>query len=230
MGSAFDGDEVSVRITKEARGAGKKREGEVVGIDNRNHTRVVGTMERKEKYCFVRPDDKRIGRDIFVPLERSKGAKTHYKVICEITKFNSDKGRCSPVAGGGELCPRRPDQSFVQVPPSSRPNSDIGMGFICHTQFPSTQHVPARPPSATVERGEGRCPRGTDGLRTEHPRLMLASSSGPAVPSKRKDSTVTSLRTRISRFIQVRFSFPHNEGSVNAQCSTGGPCVFDVQQ
>ena len=94
MGSAFDGDEVSVRITKEARGAGKKREGEVVGIDNRNHTRVVGTMERKEKYCFVRPDDKRIGRDIFVPLERSKGAKTHYKVICEITKFNSDKGRC----------------------------------------------------------------------------------------------------------------------------------------
>ncbi|MCR5406658.1 MAG: hypothetical protein K6E88_07715, partial [Lachnospiraceae bacterium] len=51
---------------------------------------VVGTYERsKNHYGFVIPDDARLSRDIFIPVERSMGAVDGHKVVVEITDFGS---------------------------------------------------------------------------------------------------------------------------------------------
>ena len=82
---AFNGDQVEVVIKATPRG--KRREGKIVRIMSRGTTKVVGYFERNKKFGFVRPDDQRFLKDIFVPLERSKGAVTGHKVVVEITQY-----------------------------------------------------------------------------------------------------------------------------------------------
>ena len=56
--------------------------------------RVVGTYDKAKNFGFVRPDITKICGDIFVPIERSKGAVTGHKVVVEITDYG--KGGKSP--------------------------------------------------------------------------------------------------------------------------------------
>ena len=52
---------------------------------------VVGTYDKSnQNYGFVIPDNEKIGTDIFVPSERSKGAVSGHKVVCEITDYGKD--------------------------------------------------------------------------------------------------------------------------------------------
>ncbi|MEI3339902.1 MAG: RNB domain-containing ribonuclease [Eubacterium sp.] len=48
---------------------------------------VVGIFEKSKTFGFVRPDNPRIAMDIFVPLERSKGAVDGHKVVVEFTSY-----------------------------------------------------------------------------------------------------------------------------------------------
>ena len=41
-------------------------------------------------HLFVVPDNQRFIKDVFVPLERSKGAVTGHKVVVELTKYGGD--------------------------------------------------------------------------------------------------------------------------------------------
>ena len=82
---AFHGDQVEVIIKATPRG--KRKEGKIVRIMSRGTTKVVGYFERNKKFGFVRPDDQRFLKDIFVPLERSKGAVTGHKVVVELTQY-----------------------------------------------------------------------------------------------------------------------------------------------
>ncbi len=82
---AFNGDQVEVVI--KAAPKGKRKEGKIVRIMSRGTTKVVGYFERNKKFGFVRPDDQRFLKDIFVPLERSKGAVTGHKVVVELTQY-----------------------------------------------------------------------------------------------------------------------------------------------
>lgn len=68
---------------------GRRREGKVEKILERGMTHVVGTFELSKNFGFVMPDDPKIGRDIFVPKERSKGAVSGHKVVVEITDYGS---------------------------------------------------------------------------------------------------------------------------------------------
>ena len=74
--------QISVRAS-----SGKRREGEVLKILSHGLTSVVGTFEKCGNFGFVRPDDQKIGMDIFVPLERSKGAVDGHKVVVEFTSY-----------------------------------------------------------------------------------------------------------------------------------------------
>ncbi len=69
---------------------GKRREGKVVRIVEHGLKTVVGTFERSKTFGFVRPDNPRIGMDIFVPAERSKGAVTGHKVVVEFTSYGKE--------------------------------------------------------------------------------------------------------------------------------------------
>ncbi|HBA63252.1 MAG TPA: ribonuclease R [Lachnospiraceae bacterium] len=89
-GGAFHGDKVEVVITKRPAADGKdarRREGKIVRIIERGITKVVGYFQRSKNFGFVLPDNQRLSEDIFVPLERSKGAVTGHKVVVELTSY-----------------------------------------------------------------------------------------------------------------------------------------------
>ena len=70
-------------------------------------TEVVGTFEKSKNFGFVVPDNQRITCDIFIPLERTKGAVTGHKVVAEITDYG--KGRKNPEGKITEILGHRND-------------------------------------------------------------------------------------------------------------------------
>ncbi len=90
---AFLGDTVKVTL-KGHGGSGKRQEGVVTEVLAHGITEVVGTFERSKNFGFVVPDNQRITKDIFIPLEYTKGAVTGHKVVAEITDYGA--GRKSP--------------------------------------------------------------------------------------------------------------------------------------
>ena len=85
---AFHGDQVEVTI--KAAPDGKRREGKIVRILSHGTTRLVGYFQKNKNFGFVIPDNQRFIKDVFVPLERSKGAVTGHKVVVELTKYGGE--------------------------------------------------------------------------------------------------------------------------------------------
>lgn len=85
---AFHGDQVEVTIKSAP--DGKRREGKVVRILSHGTTRLVGYFQKNKNFGFVVPDNQRFIKDVFVPLERLKGAVTGHKVVVELTKYGGD--------------------------------------------------------------------------------------------------------------------------------------------
>ena len=85
---ALYGDQVEavVKATPE----GKRKEGKIVRILSHGTTHLVGYFQRNKNFGFVVPDNNRFMKDIFVPLERSKGAVTGHKVVVELTSYGSE--------------------------------------------------------------------------------------------------------------------------------------------
>ena len=91
--SAMHGDTVLVEVIRSPKG--RHREAKVIDILEHAVNTVVGTYERgRNHYGFVVPDDGRLKRDIFIPVERSMGAVDGHKVVVEITDHGD--GRKSP--------------------------------------------------------------------------------------------------------------------------------------
>lgn len=89
VNGAFHNDQVEVVITKCP--AGKRKEGKIVRILSHGTTRLVGFFEKSKNFGFVIPDNQKFVKDIFVPLERSKGAVTGHKVVVELTKYGGEQ-------------------------------------------------------------------------------------------------------------------------------------------
>lgn len=88
---AFQGDSVEVVLTKSNEdGNGKRAEGKVIKILSHGITTLVGYFEQNKKFGFVKPDNQKFSKDIFVPLERSKGAVTGHKVVVELTSYGGE--------------------------------------------------------------------------------------------------------------------------------------------
>ncbi len=64
---------------------------------------LVGTYEQSQNFGFVIPDNTKIGTDVFVPKERSKGAVTGAKVVVELTSYGDEshkpEGRVVEILG-----------------------------------------------------------------------------------------------------------------------------------
>ncbi len=88
MNGAFHNDQVEVVI--QAAPAGKRREGKITKVLSHGTTTIVGYFEKSKNFGFVRPDNQKFVKDVFVPLERSKGAVTGHKVVVELTKYGGD--------------------------------------------------------------------------------------------------------------------------------------------
>ncbi len=55
-------------------------------------TELVGTYQKNQNFGFVVPDNNKISRDIFIPMEKSKGAVTGHKVVVKISGYG-DKNK-----------------------------------------------------------------------------------------------------------------------------------------
>ncbi len=51
----------------------------------------MGTFDKAGKFGFVIPDNEKLPSDIFVPIERSKGAVTGHKVVVELTEYGDER-------------------------------------------------------------------------------------------------------------------------------------------
>ncbi len=89
VNGAFDKDTVQVKILTDRTSEGKSKEGEVVNILARGYTEIVGTFQKDKHFGFVIPDNTRMSKDIFVPVERSKGAVTGHKVVVKLVNYGS---------------------------------------------------------------------------------------------------------------------------------------------
>ena len=93
-GGAFQGDEVEFVIIrqKDDSDRGRKRtEGKIVGVLSHRTVSIVGLYEKSRNYGFVRPDDQRIMKDIYIPAGREKGAMTGHKVVVELTSYGGEQ-------------------------------------------------------------------------------------------------------------------------------------------
>lgn len=98
---AFHLDKVQVMLLPGQHG--KRQEAVILRILERGTKQIVGTYEQSEHFGFVIPDSSRIGKDIFVPVERSKGAVNGHKVVAELTSYGDEthkpEGRVIEILG-----------------------------------------------------------------------------------------------------------------------------------
>lgn len=82
-----------VRIVLSDGRSGKRQEGAVVKVLSHGITELVGTFTRDKKSGLVIADNQKFAREIYVPLERSKGAVTGHKVVVKLTDYGSKTKR-----------------------------------------------------------------------------------------------------------------------------------------
>lgn len=84
--TAMNNDKVEVRIIQSGNGR-HKQEGEIVRIVERANKTLVGTFDRQKQCGFVTPDDERIREDVFIPLDKTKDARSGARVLVTITAW-----------------------------------------------------------------------------------------------------------------------------------------------
>ncbi|MEG1479091.1 MAG: ribonuclease R, partial [Clostridiales bacterium] len=95
LNGAMHKDRVIIRVIKSHQYVNGREEGEVVRILHHANERVVGIYEESNGgFGFVRPDEKRIGLDIFIPKEDDLKAKEGDVVVANIVKW--PKGKRNP--------------------------------------------------------------------------------------------------------------------------------------
>ncbi len=106
VNGAFHKDTVKVALlsTQSAGQNGRRQEAQVVEILARGMKQIVGIYDKNNKnFGFVIPDNTKINEDVFVPVERSKGAVSGHKVVCEITDYGKNnrkpEGKITEILG-----------------------------------------------------------------------------------------------------------------------------------
>ena len=88
ISGAFQGDEVEYIIT--AAPSGRRKEGKIVRILSHSVVHVVGLYEKSKSFGFVRPDNQRYLKDIYIPSGKERGAMTGHKVVVELTSYGGE--------------------------------------------------------------------------------------------------------------------------------------------
>src|ERR1041385_6182099 len=93
--NALDGDTVLVALFAQPSMPTDKKplqslpEGEVIEIVERSKKPIVGTFEKSKNFFFVSPDEKRIGRDIYIAKGKTMGARPGQKVVAVVDEWTS---------------------------------------------------------------------------------------------------------------------------------------------
>jgi len=82
--NALHGDTVEVEVIRQRK---NKTEGAIVKVITRKTTQFVGTLDVRNKFAFLILDNNKINIDLYIPLEKLKGAKSGQKAIGRITSW-----------------------------------------------------------------------------------------------------------------------------------------------
>ena len=85
VGDALNGDRVMIKITEAP--PDKRKEALIVKVLQHANTEVVGYYQKKKKFGFVIPDDRKLAKDIFISEGKSLDAVTGHKVVVKISSF-----------------------------------------------------------------------------------------------------------------------------------------------
>ena len=83
---AMSGDKVNYIVCRKRRKGGDT-EAEIVEITERVPQTFVGTLDVKSQYAFLLTENRSLGNDIFIPLDKLKGGKTGEKALVSITEW-----------------------------------------------------------------------------------------------------------------------------------------------
>ncbi len=78
LGTAFHGDTVEVALF--ARKKRKNIEGQIIQVVKRKRNEIVGTLNKSHSFYFIKPDDPKIHRDIYINPDKIGNAKVGDKV------------------------------------------------------------------------------------------------------------------------------------------------------
>ncbi len=82
INKALDNDEVEVYVYKRRKRG--KLEGEITQVLKRAKSDYVGVIQINKNYAFVVPDSTKMYKDIFVPINKTKGAEDGDKVLVSL--------------------------------------------------------------------------------------------------------------------------------------------------
>ncbi|MFP5042421.1 ribonuclease R [Parasediminibacterium sp. JCM 36343] len=87
--TALNGDIVRVRIIKENLTT-KKKEGKITEVVTRKQTEFIGHIQLSTNFAFFVPDTDKPMPDLFIPLDKLKGAKNKDKVVARLVEWGKD--------------------------------------------------------------------------------------------------------------------------------------------
>src|SRR5574344_1629607 len=89
LAGGMNNDRVMSRINSGL--GGVNPEGEIIRIITHANSKIVGVFKQTGDFAFVVPDDKRIGKDIYVLRRNFNGAHSNQKVVVEITQWPTER-------------------------------------------------------------------------------------------------------------------------------------------
>jgi len=87
--TALHGDTVRVKVFKENADTGKK-EGKITEVISRQRTEFIGTLQLSTNYAFFIADTDKPMPDLYIPLEKIKGAKNKERVAVRLVRWDKD--------------------------------------------------------------------------------------------------------------------------------------------
>jgi ribonuclease R len=92
--TALNGDTVNVKVIKE-NAVTKKKEGRIVEVLTRKQTEFIGHLQLSTNFAFFVPDTDKPMPDLFIPLDKIKGAKHKDRVMARLVQW--ENGNKKPV-------------------------------------------------------------------------------------------------------------------------------------
>jgi ribonuclease R len=83
--TALDGDQVMARLKGQVEG---REAASVIKILKRADRNIVGIFHSERQFAWVKPDNPRIHRDIYIPLDQIEGAQNGEKVVAKLTLWD----------------------------------------------------------------------------------------------------------------------------------------------
>ncbi len=83
--TALDGDKVMVRLTGYSSG---RRAGTVIRVAERAKRSIVGVFHQSRHFAFVKPDNPHLHRELYIPLDKTRGAGEGEKVVAVLTAWD----------------------------------------------------------------------------------------------------------------------------------------------